>query len=259
MYIIKQVFKKNIMVHNNIIENSLNLDSYVENYIQTELLNKNINGYITIKMNKYKYIYPKLITNKLYIHNKYIVSAFIEFDTLKFYKNQIIKNISLSEENKFEDLIFLYKNFNDKIKITAIDLNSSTEYAKNNNTIRIIDINYINNNINLIVENASDYFGNIQYYKNNIDKDKNEMLPFLNIPESFKFTITINKKNDYFNIHEVYDKLIKLPKNNNYIITFNKNSIEINETDNDIIYNHIDIYLINTLIEFNNYYHFSNN
>ena len=31
------------MIKNNIIENSINLDNYIENYIQTELLNKNIN------------------------------------------------------------------------------------------------------------------------------------------------------------------------------------------------------------------------
>ena len=257
MYVIKQVFKKNIMVHNNIIENSINLDSYIENYIQTEYLNKNINGCITIKMHKYKYLYPKLITNKLYTHNKYIVTTFIEFYTLKFYKNQIIKDVTLSKENKFEDLIFLYKNFNDKIKITAIDLNSNTEYNDNQNIVRIIDINYINNNINLITEKVNKYFGTYQYYKNNVDKDKNEIVQFLNIPVSFNFNITINKKKENLNINEIYDKLIKLPKKINYIITFNKDSIEFNETDENIIHNTIDMYLINTLIEFNNYYQIS--
>ena len=97
MYIIKQILKKNIMINNNVIENSINLDTYIENYINSELLYKNINGAIMLKLRKYKYLYPKLITNKLYINNKYIIKTYIEFDTLRFYKNQIIDGFDLSE------------------------------------------------------------------------------------------------------------------------------------------------------------------
>ena len=259
MYISKQIIKKNIMINNNVIENCINLDEYIDNYIQTELLNKNFNGYITIKMRKYKYIYPKLITNKLYTHNKYIVTTFIEFDTLKFYKNQVLKDISLAKENKFEDLIFLYKNFNDKIKITAIDMNSTTEYSVDKNNVRILDINYINNNINIIVEKVNTYFGTIQYYRNNLDNNKEDFTQFLNIPDDFRFNINFNKKKETLNINEIYDKLTKLPKKNTFIITFNKDAINFTETEENITYNAINIYLVNTLIEFNNYYQITNN
>lgn len=258
MYIIKQSFKKNIMINNNIIENSINLEDYLENHIEKEFLYKNLNGYLTIKMKKYKYFYPKLITNRLYIHNKFVVSTFIEFETLKFYKNQILDDFILSETNKFEDLIFLHKMFNDKIKITAIDLNTSAQYNKDKNIIKILDINYIDNNVNLIVERVNDnYFGKINYFKNNIDKDKIDTSPFLTLSANFKFNILFNKKKEIMTIHEILDKLTKLPRKNTFIITFNKNLIDITETEEHITYNATDIYLVNTLIEFNNYYHMS--
>ena len=41
---------------------------------------------------------------------------------------------------------------------------------------------------------------------------------------------------------------------NHILIKFNKDIIDITEIEENIIYNKIDIYLINTLIEFNNYY-----
>lgn len=259
MYVSKQVVKKNIMINNNIIENSLNLDNYIENFIQTQLLNTNINGFITIKLRKFKYLYPKLITNKLYIYNKYIITTFLEFDVLKFYKNQILKDMTLSKENKFEDLIFLYKNINNKIKITAVDMNNANLYSENKNIVRILDVNYVNNSINLIVDKVDKYFGIIQYYKNNMDNNKDELTEFLTIPDNFKFTIMFNKKKESLNINEVYDKLTKLPKKNTFIITFDKEYININETIENITYNTVNVYLINTLIEFNNYYNMSIN
>ena len=266
MYIIKQTFKKNIMVNNNIIEHSINLEDYIENFINTELLFKNINGYITLKLKKYKYIYPKLITNKLYIHNKYIITSFIEFETLKFFKNQVLDNFKLSDTNKFDDLIFLYNDFNENIKITAVDINNSIQYKKNNNLVRILKINYINNIVNLIVEKVDHmtYFGHISYFKNNIDNletYKLDISPFLTLTKDYKFNISIYKKKETLTMQEIIDKLIKLPKKNTFIITFNKNNIEITEYDDkngDILYNGTDIYLINTLIEFNNYCVISN-
>jgi hypothetical protein len=256
MYTIKQTLKKNIMINNNIIENAINLENYIENYINTELLYKNINGAIMLKLRKYKYLYPKLITNKLYINNKYIITTFIEFDTLKFYKNQIISGFDLSETNKFEDLILLNKDYNEKIKITAVDLNNSEQYKKKNNIVRILNINYIDNKVNLIVENVNDkYFGHINYFKNNTNiNNQIDITPFLGLTNNYKFNILFNKKKETLNINEIIDKLTKLPKKNTFILKFNKDLIEMTETEEDITYNNVEIYLVNTLIEFNNYY-----
>jgi hypothetical protein len=263
MYIIRQTFKKNIMLNNNIIENCINLDNYIENYINTEFLNKNINGYITIKLKKYKYLYPKLITNKLYINNKYIIKTYMEFDTIKFYKNQIITGLKLSEEttNKFGEITFLTKTFNENIKITAVDINvnSIEKYKKDNNIVKILNINYIDNKVNLIVENVNEnYFGTIIYFRNNyIDKNNTDISPLLDISKNFKFNIafsTNNKKKENLTINEIVDRLNKLPKKNTFIIKFNQHLIEITETEENITYKEIDIYIINTLIEFNNYY-----
>ena len=178
-----------------------------------------------LKLRKYKYLYPKLITNKLYINNKYIIKTYIEFDTLRFYKNQIIDGFDLSEINKFDDLILLTKNFNEKIKITAVDLNTSSEYKKHNNTVRILSINYIDNKINLIVEKIDEnYFGYINYFKysSNIKNDNSvDITPLIEYTKNYKFNISINKKKQNLNINEIINELSKLPKKNSFAIKFN--------------------------------------
>ena len=244
-------FRFSIIIHNNIIDVTYNIDEYIKKYINNNMLYKQKKGVILYELKSYSYSHPKSLPNIIYNCDRFKIFIEATFNCVLFVQEMIINDLVLNTNNKIEKLAILSKSINEQLNITCIDKHNNkytcTDYAV------IKKINYINNNVNIIIEKYTNTINKIHF---NTDFDKNNNLINIikqNIDKSFMFNVD-NKPLDYISLIK---HLSTLKKKTNYIMSIDLKKITLTENTLDIIPEIIiDQYFNNILINLYNYYIF---
>lgn len=243
-------FQFSISIHNNIIETSYDIETFIKNFIENKILYTQINGLILIKLKSFSYSYPKTLPNIIINFDRFKIYIEGVFDCIKIVQEMIINNLVVNKNNKIDNMQLFTKNV-DNIIITCIDKNNTVYTCKNDFAV-IKKINFINNNVNVIIEKYDNDILKQLHFNTNFDIN-NKFIDIINnnISDSFQYHID-GKMYNYISLIKL---LSSLKKKTNYTITINLKKITIGVSAIDIIptilYNQ---YFNNLLINLYNYY-----
>jgi hypothetical protein len=243
-------FQFSISIHNNIIDTSYNIETFIKNFIENNVLYTQINGLILIKLKSFSYSYPKSLPNIIVDIDRFKIYIEGVFDCIKFVQEMIINDLVINTNNKIDNMQLFTKNV-DNIIITCIDKNNGV-YKCTNEFAVIKKIHFINNNINVIIEKYDNNILKELHFNTNFNI-KNRFIDIINnnINKSFKYNID-GTLYDYISLIK-YISLLK--KKTNYTMTINLKKITIGYSPIDIIPTLLyDQYFNNLLINLFNYY-----
>ena len=123
-------FQFNIIVHNNAIDASYNIEQFIKDYIEKNLLYSQKNGILLVKLKSFNYSYPKMLPNIINNNDRFKILIEGVFDCIKFVQEMIINDLVINTKNKIDNLQLFTKKL-DNINITCIDKNNNTYNCKN--------------------------------------------------------------------------------------------------------------------------------
>ena len=251
--IVKKNFNININIYDNIVDNILNIDEYIKNEIKQKYIYKPLKKYIPLECINFEYFYPQKNTERTENTRQFNIKLLVEFLCIRLFDNEIILDLTLDANNKFEDFLLLHKDVNKVIKIVAIELNVNQKYDKEKNICKIKRSEIIERKeyttINCIVEKVA--FPYIHFFRpSDIIKANN----IISIPSKFKFNIIASKSHQkQMTIDELHEYIKNLKYTEGKMI-FNRNNIIIEENkDEQIVLADDSSYFTTILIELYNY------
>ena len=243
-------FQFNISIHNNIIEASYDIETFIKKFIENNILYTQINGLILIKLKSFSYSYPKLLPNIIVDFDRFKIYIEAVFDCIKIVQEMIINDLIINTNNKIENMQLFTKNV-DNIIITCIDKDNNVYKCKNEFAV-VKKINFINNNVNIIIEKYNNDLLKKLHFNTKFDIN-NKFIDIINnnISDTFKFNID-GKSYNYMSLIKL---LSSLKKKTNYTMNIDSKKITIRVSPIDIIPTLLyDQYFNNLLINLYNYY-----
>lgn len=245
-------FQFNIIIHNSVIDTTFEIETYVKNYIEKNLLYTQKNGLVLIKLKSFCYSYPKMLPNIINDNDRFKIFIEAVFDCIKFAQEMIINDLVINTKNKIDNIQLFTKKV-DNINITCIDKNNNTYNCKNEFAI-IKKINFVNNNVNIIIDKYDNNKLKQLHFNTNFDVN-NKFIDIINnnINNTFKFNVD-GKAYDFMSLIK---HLSSLKKKTNYIMNIDVKKITILSDTADIIPSILyDQYFNNLLINLYNYYNY---
>ena len=250
MLTLVHTFNFSIIINNNLIDYCLNIETNIKNYINDNLLYKNNQGLILIKLLSFSRSEPKLLPNNIIETNKYKIYIEAKFECLKFIQDMIINNLIINKNININNINIFLKKINNDLTITCIDKNKNN-YSCNDFAI-IQKVHFINNNLNILIDKFDPTLTRSILFNSSFDINNNFInIIQYNIHSSFKFHID----NKQLNFKDLLAYFNTLKKNTNFIASFNSNKIVLlHEKNNLIPLPLIDQYFNNLLLNFYNNY-----
>lgn len=243
-------FHFNIIIHNNAIDTSYNIEQFIKDYIEKNILYSQKNGILLVKLKSFNYSYPKMLPNIINNIDRFKILIEGVFDCIKFVQEMIINDLVINTKNKIDNLQLFTKKL-DNINITCIDKNNNTYNCKNE-FATVKKINFINNNVNIIIDKYDN--NKLKQLNFNTSFDiNNKFIDIINnnINNSFKFNVD-GKQYDFMSLIKFFTTL---KKKTNYIMSIDVKKISITLDSNDFIPSLLsDQYFNNLLINLYNYY-----
>lgn len=256
MLYVTNSFIFNIPIHDNVIDVCYNIEKYITEYINKYVINTQKKEMILLKLLSYEYTNPKLCFNCISILDKFSILINATFRCMLFANNMLIKNVTF---NKKIDAVKVFTKTINTITLTCINVDNSMDTSsQNTHNVIIKQVNYINNNVNMIVEPYDETTSKSFIFNTNFDKS-NKLFAILeeNINEKFTFTFNNSKTISYKGIIRY---IMSLPHNVNYELVILKKDITITQYNHNLIPSILNDQYINAVLIglYNVFIYFSN-
>jgi len=256
MIYLNNCFEYDISIINNVVDNLINIDNYIKEYIKINIINTNKNDFILIELIDYVYDNPIILPNMVDIKESYKIKINACFKCIKLCVGMIIKDLKLVTDNKIDNLNLYKLHIKENINVTCVDINNVSDVIKEVIPFGLInDININKTNIKMCFTPYSPDVYEIIYNKKYVD-DAFKKIITDNIDSKFKFKV----EGKQINIKDLLDYIFK-KEELEYKLEIINNNIKINVNENTILSknnNNLNkVYFNNLLITLYNYYIFN--